>query len=88
MPVQMELNKHARSGHKPVKIFTRDIEASALAQLKNIAGLPIVHSHVAAMPDVHAGIGATVGSRKFPPHIRISMRLWKTRETWWRWCIH
>ncbi|TQV69915.1 RtcB family protein [Exilibacterium tricleocarpae] len=62
MPVQMELNKNARDGHKPVKIFTRDIENSALTQLKNIAGLPIVHGHVAAMPDVHTGIGATVGS--------------------------
>jgi tRNA-splicing ligase RtcB len=30
--------------------------------LLNIASLPIVHPHVAAMPDVHAGIGATVGS--------------------------
>ena len=28
----------------------------------NIASLPIVHPHVAAMPDVHAGMGATVGS--------------------------
>ena len=33
----------------------------ALQQLVNVAQLPIVHSHVAAMPDVHVGIGATVG---------------------------
>lgn len=62
MPVFIELNKKARNGHKPVKIYTRDIDHTALSQLKNIAQLPIVHSHVAAMPDVHAGIGATVGS--------------------------
>jgi len=46
----------------PVKIYTDQVEASALEQLKNIARLPIIHSHVAAMPDVHMGIGATVGS--------------------------
>src|SRR5947209_16467789 len=38
------------------------IEASALQQLKNIASLPWVFHHVAAMPDVHFGKGATVGS--------------------------
>jgi len=46
----------------PVKIFTDDIEDSAREQLTNMAQLPIVHGHVAAMPDVHTGIGATVGS--------------------------
>ena len=62
MPVKMELNKNANNGNVPVKIYTRDVDNLALTQLKNIAQLPIVHSHVAAMPDVHAGIGATVGS--------------------------
>jgi hypothetical protein len=38
------------------------MEKEALQQLRNVASLPIVHSHVAAMPDVHFGIGATVGS--------------------------
>lgn len=38
------------------------VEDSAVAQLRNIAGLPFVHGHVAAMPDVHLGRGATVGS--------------------------
>jgi len=38
------------------------VEHRALDQLKDIARLPIIHSHVAAMPDVHAGVGATVGS--------------------------
>ena len=34
----------------------------AVQQLRNIAGLPFVHSHIAATPDVHFGCGATVGS--------------------------
>ena len=62
MPIKIELNKNAGRGAKPVKIYTNDIEQDALEQLKKIAQLPIVHSHVAAMPDVHLGIGATVGS--------------------------
>ncbi len=62
MPVKLELNKNAQNGHKPVKIFTREIDHNAMTQLKNIAQLPIIHSHVAAMPDVHCGVGATVGS--------------------------
>lgn len=62
MPIKIELNKNAKNGHKPVKIYTRDIDHRAMSQLKNLAELPIVHSHIAAMPDVHAGLGATVGS--------------------------
>jgi len=58
MPVKMVLNK----GKVPVKIYTKEVESSALDQLKNIALLPFVHSHVAAMPDVHTGIGATIGA--------------------------
>src|SRR5690348_18269349 len=58
MPVRQELN----DGSVPVKIYTAEVEPAARAQLANIARLPIVHHHVAAMPDVHLGIGATVGS--------------------------
>ncbi|TJZ73557.1 RtcB family protein [Chitiniphilus eburneus] len=51
------------SGAKvPVHVWTDQIEPDAIQQLKNVAALPIVHGHVAAMPDVHLGIGATVGS--------------------------
>lgn len=46
----------------PVHIWTDEIEQQAMNQLRNIASLPFVHHHVAAMPDVHLGIGATVGS--------------------------
>jgi tRNA-splicing ligase RtcB len=52
------------SAGKPIKAWTRGVpvEEEAKAQLRNLAGLPFIHSHVAAMPDVHWGIGATVGS--------------------------
>ena len=46
----------------PVKIYTYDIDPQALTQLSHVARLPIIHHHVAAMPDVHVGIGATVGA--------------------------
>jgi len=49
-------------GKVPVKIFTDDIDHLAIQQLINISQLPIIHNHVAAMPDVHVGKGATVGS--------------------------
>ena len=58
----MSIRKIIDKGRVPVRIWTDDIEHEALQQLINVAQLPIVHSHVAAMPDVHAGIGATVGS--------------------------
>lgn len=58
----MPIHQTLRGAHVPVHIFTDDIDAQALRQLHNIASLPIVYPHVAAMPDVHAGIGATVGS--------------------------
>lgn len=46
----------------PVKIWSKDVEPEALKQLENTARLPFVFKHVAAMPDVHFGLGATVGS--------------------------
>jgi tRNA-splicing ligase RtcB len=50
-------------GSRPIKLWTEDIGPGALQQLRNIAALPFVHKNgVAAMPDVHWGIGATVGS--------------------------
>src|SRR6476660_7570289 len=58
----MPIRQVIEGGRVPVKVFTDDLEARARAQLANVARLPIVFGHVAAMPDVHAGIGATVGS--------------------------
>jgi len=58
MPVRQEI----REGRVPVKVYTDEVEDRARRQLANISQLPIVHHHLAAMPDVHHGIGATVGS--------------------------
>lgn len=58
MPVRIEI----QSGKVPVKVWTDDVDPGAIQQLENVAQLPIIHSHVAAMPDVHVGIGATIGS--------------------------
>jgi tRNA-splicing ligase RtcB (3'-phosphate/5'-hydroxy nucleic acid ligase) len=54
----------ADAGHSPIKMWTRgvDVEDAALQQLKNLSGMPFVYKHIAAMPDVHWGRGATVGS--------------------------
>ena len=48
----------------PIKMWARidEVDSNALTQLKNIARLPWVAHHVAVMPDVHLGKGATVGS--------------------------
>jgi len=58
MPIKQVLDQ----GRVPVKIWTDEIEERARQQLNNIASLPFIHKHVAAMPDVHCGIGATIGS--------------------------
>src|SRR5512143_4039808 len=39
-----------------------EVESEALDQLRHVAALPWVFHHVAAMADVHLGVGATVGS--------------------------
>lgn len=63
MPIQLTLNKNAVAGKGvPVKIFTNDIEDDAIRQLRTLSQLPFIHSHIAVMPDVHIGKGATVGS--------------------------
>lgn len=51
-------------GGKPIKAFTNGVEfeAEAMEQVHNIAKMPFIFPHVAIMPDVHLGIGATVGS--------------------------
>lgn len=52
------------SGGTYVKSWTRGVpfEEGARQQVENIARMPFVGPHVAIMPDVHLGIGATVGS--------------------------
>lgn len=50
--------------HVPLKLWDSagPFEAGAMQQLRNVASLPFVFRHVAGMPDVHWGKGATVGS--------------------------
>ncbi len=56
MPVRQVIER----GGAPVRIFTDDIDRGSIEQLAAV--LSIVVGHVAAIPDVHVGIGATIGS--------------------------
>ena len=58
MPVQQVLPDQ----RVPVKIWTHDVDERSKEQLANIAGMPFIYHHIAVMPDVHLGIGATIGS--------------------------
>src|SRR3982751_3199438 len=51
-------------GGAPVKMWTKGVavDDKTREQLSRAAKMPFVFKHVAAMPDVHVGIGATVGS--------------------------
>lgn len=56
------IKRTIESANVPVKIWTDDVDENSIEQLRKTASLPFVFHHVAAMPDVHLGIGATVGS--------------------------
>ncbi|WP_295439066.1 RtcB family protein [uncultured Thiodictyon sp.] len=58
MPIKQVITE----GEKPVKVWTDELDAYARSQLVNLSKMPFIHRHVAAMPDVHGGIGATIGS--------------------------
>ncbi len=64
MEHEQNYNHEDIPGGVPLKMWTRGVpvEDEARQQLTNAARLPIVFRHIAAMPDVHLGIGATVGS--------------------------
>ncbi|CAM3072184.1 RtcB family protein [Vibrio neptunius] len=51
-------------GRATIKAWTKGVpfDDKAQEQLNNIAGMSLVHSHIAVMPDVHLGKGATIGS--------------------------
>lgn len=54
---------HVHNGERVhAKIWTEQVEDSAMVQIENLCKLPFIHKHVAVMPDVHAGYGSTVGS--------------------------
>lgn len=48
----------------PLKMWVQGVpvDPGARQQLANAARLPVIFKHIAAMPDVHVGKGATVGS--------------------------
>lgn len=46
----------------PVKIWTDNVEESAMRQIENLTTLPFLFHHLAIMPDVHAGTGMPIGS--------------------------
>lgn len=58
----MPIKQIIKSSRVPVKMWTNDVDEGSIRQLKNVADLPFVFHHVAAMPDVHVGMGATIGS--------------------------
>ena len=47
--------------NRPVKIWTSNVEESAMRQIENLTTLPFLHHHLAIMPDVHAGMGMPIG---------------------------
>ena len=53
-----------QNGGKDIKVWTdiKGIEPAAIDQLYRMSRLPFVYDHIAVMPDVHVGKGATVGS--------------------------
>ena len=59
MPIQATFDE---PGSHPVKSWASELDEGSAQQLRNMATLPFIHKHVAAMPDAHLGIGATVGS--------------------------
>ncbi len=48
--------------NKPIEVWATDLEPAAEAQVRNVAGLPFIHSHVALMADAHVGKGSTIGT--------------------------
>ena len=64
MSQELNYNVEEIADGVPVKMWTKGVpvEDEAKKQLANAARLPIVFKHIAAMPDVHLGIGATIGS--------------------------
>ena len=60
----MKTYKTIPSDGVPIKAWVDgvDLADNALRQLQTTARLPFIHGHLAVMPDVHWGLGATIGS--------------------------
>jgi tRNA-splicing ligase RtcB len=54
----------ADQNHALIKSWTRGVtfDENAKQQVRNMASMPFIHKHIAIMPDVHLGKGATIGS--------------------------
>ena len=61
---EMESYEVITESRLPIKAWIKGVqlEDAARQQLLNVADLPFIHKHVAVMPDVHWGMGATIGS--------------------------
>ncbi len=59
---QNELYEQMLGGKAKFWTGGMEVEQEALNQIRNISNLPILDGHIAIMPDVHFGMGATVGS--------------------------
>ena len=71
-----------QDGGRPIKAWIDgvELEDSARAQLVAVSKLPFIFQHVAVMPDVHWGVGATIGSlvevaEKFGCHVGGGFRI-------------
>ena len=82
MPIQRVFKK----GKVPVKVYTNDIAPEAIQQLENISHLPFIHSHIAAMPDVHLGKGATVWFGDPNQESDYSCCSWRGYRLWYECC--
>lgn len=57
MPIMKVINRGS-----PVKIWSDKVDENAMTQLENMSKMPFIYKHIAVMPDVHWGMGATIGS--------------------------
>ena len=49
-------------GKNVVKIWSKEVEKSAMEQIKNVSNLPFIYKHIAIMADNHAGYGCPIGT--------------------------
>ena len=61
---KMNNYEHFETEGRPIKAWVKGVpfEDEARQQFENVARMLFIHRHVAAMPDVHLGMGATIGS--------------------------
>ncbi|BCU06486.1 RtcB family protein [Allochromatium tepidum] len=57
----MTIKQVITDGDKPIKVRTDELDALSHEQLVNLSRLPFIHRHIAAMPDIHAGLGDAQG---------------------------